>query len=123
MRRRDFITLLSVAAAWPLAARAQQGNRVRWMGALMLDQDDDPAARESANVIEQSLAKLGWVVGRNLAIDYRWNINDPERAAAAAAQVLRLSPDVIFVNGSPGLTAVQRATRTVPIVFNGVSEP
>src|SRR5215831_12684013 len=99
MRRRQFITLLGGAAAgWPLAARAQQGNRVRWMGALMLAQDDDPAARESADVFEQSLAKLGWVVGRNLAIDYRWNINDPERAAAAAAQVLRLSPDVILTN-------------------------
>jgi putative ABC transport system substrate-binding protein len=96
---------------------------VRWIGALMVRQDDDPVAREISNVFEQSLAKLGWVVGRNLAIDYRWNVNDPERAAAAAVHVLRLSPDAIFVNGPPALMAVQQATRTVPIVFNGVSEP
>ena len=123
MRRREFIAMLGGAAGWPVATRAQQGNRVRWIGALMVRQDDDPVAREIANVFEQSLAKLGWVVGRNLAIDYHWNVNEPERAAAAAVRVLRLSPDAIFVNGPPALMAVQQATRTVPIVFNGVSEP
>jgi putative ABC transport system substrate-binding protein len=124
MRRRDFITLLGGAAvAWPLAARAQQGNRVRFIGALMLGPENDPFSRENVGVFEQSLAKLGWIVGRNLAIDYHWGVNDPDSAAAAALQVLRLSPDAIFANGSPALTAAQRATRTVPIVFNGVSEP
>jgi putative ABC transport system substrate-binding protein len=123
LKRRDFITLLGGAAAWPLTARAQQGGRVRWIGALTLIADGDPFARESTAVFEQSLAKLGWTVGRNLAIDYRWGVNDPEKAGAAIMQVLRLSPDVLFVNGGPGLTAAQQATHTVPIVFTGVSEP
>jgi putative ABC transport system substrate-binding protein len=114
MRRRNFITLLGgAAAAWPIAARAQQqGNRVRFIGALMLGPESDPFARESVGVFEQSLAKLGWIVGRNLAIDYHWGVNDPDSAGAAALQVLRLSPDVIFANGSPALTAVQRAIRS-----------
>jgi putative ABC transport system substrate-binding protein len=72
MRRREFITLLGGgAAAWPMAARAQQGERVRWIGAMMLRPDGDAIAREQTTVLEQSLAKLGWTVGRNLAIDYR----------------------------------------------------
>jgi putative ABC transport system substrate-binding protein len=124
MRRRQFIKLLGGAAtAWPLAARAQQTARVRWIGALMLPPDSDPSARESTAAFEQGLAKLGWTVGRNLAIDYRWGVTDLEKARTAIAQVVRLMPDVLFINGGPGLTAAQQATRTVPIVFTGVSEP
>ena len=122
MRRRQFITLLGSAAAWPLAARAQQA-AVRWIGALLLTPDGDPVSRESAAAFEQGLAKLGWTVGRNLAIDYRWGVTDLEKGRLAIAQVLRLSPDVLFINGGPGLTAAQQTAGAVPIVFTGVSEP
>jgi putative ABC transport system substrate-binding protein len=122
MRRRDFIALLVSTAAWPLAARAQQ-DQVRRIGALLLTLDSDPFAREAAANFEQALAKLGWTVGRNLAIDYRWGVTDFETARLAMAQVLRLSPDLLFINGGPGLTAAQQPTGTVPIVFTGVSEP
>jgi putative ABC transport system substrate-binding protein len=121
--RREFITLLGGAAAWPLAAWAQQGGRVRWMGVLMIAPDSEQFGWESAAVFEQSLAKLGWTVGRNLAIDYRWAVTDLERARSAVAQVLRVSPELILANGGPALTAAQQATRTVPIVFTTVSEP
>jgi putative ABC transport system substrate-binding protein len=125
MRRRDFIKVIAgPAIGWPLAARAQQGERVRWIGAMMLRPDGDAIAREQTTVLEQSLAKLGWTVGRNLAIDYRWGINEfGEKANLAVIQILRLTPDVILANGGPALTAAQHATRTVPIVFTGVSEP
>ena len=125
MRRRAFITLIGgAAAAWPLAARAQQGERVRWIGAMMLRQDGDAIAREQTTVLEQSLAKLGWTVGRNVAIDYRWGIDEfGEKANLAVMQILRLTPNLILANGGPALTAAQHATRTVPIVFTGVSEP
>jgi putative ABC transport system substrate-binding protein len=123
MRRRDFITLVGRAAvAWPLAARAQQA-RVRWIGALLLTPDDDPAGRETTAALEQALAKLGWTVGRNLAIDYRWGVTDFEKGRLAVAQVMRLSPDVLFINGGPGLTAAQQVAGSVPVVFTGVSEP
>jgi putative ABC transport system substrate-binding protein len=94
MKRREFITLLGGAAAWPLAARAQQGERVRRIGALMLPAADDPEGKARAAAFEQSLGKLGWAIGHNLQIDYRWGMNDLERARAAAAELLRLAPDV-----------------------------
>jgi ABC-type uncharacterized transport system substrate-binding protein len=122
--RREFIvTLGSAASAWPLAARAQQSARVRWIGVMMISPDSDQFARENTAVFEQSLAKLGWTVGRNFAIDYRWGVNDLEKARFAVAQVLRLAPDVILANGGPALTAAQQATGTVPIVFTLISEP
>jgi putative ABC transport system substrate-binding protein len=89
----------------------------------MISPDSEQAALASTAVFEQGLAKLGWTVGRNLAIDYRWAVTDLERGRSAVAQLLRLSPDLILVNGGPALIAAQRATRTVPIVFTAVSEP
>jgi putative ABC transport system substrate-binding protein len=124
MRRREFITLLGgVAVAWPLVARAQPDARVHWIGALMLRPDDDQFSREAAAAFEESLAKLGWMVGRNLAIDYRWGVNDIGKARLALGQVLRLMPAVIFVNSGPQLIAAQQTAATVPIVFTNVSEP
>src|SRR5262249_25532619 len=123
MRRRDFIKAIGGGtAAWPLTARGQQ-DRVRWIGALMLRPDTDPISREEAATFEQGLANLGWTVRRNLAIDYRWGVTDLDKGRIAMNQVLRLSPDVLLINGGPGLTAAQQATGTVPIVFTGVSEP
>ena len=122
--RREFITLLGGAAAtWPVAARAQQDRRVRWIGALTVDTDSEKPGLERATAFEEGLAALGWNVGRNVAIDYRWAVTDIEKGRSAVRQVLRLSPDLILVNGGPALTAAQQATRTVPIVFTGVSEP
>jgi putative tryptophan/tyrosine transport system substrate-binding protein len=123
MKRREFITLIGGAAVWPVVARAQQGTRVRWIGALMFRPESDQLARQSAAVLEESLAKLGWMVGRNLAIDYRWGVNDLDKSNLALAQVLRLMPDVILVDGGQALIASQQAAGTVPIVFMGVSEP
>jgi putative tryptophan/tyrosine transport system substrate-binding protein len=122
VHRRSFITLLGASAVgWPLAARAQQRGRVRWIGVLTLSPESDQ--REAIAAFEQSLEKLGWAVGRNLAIDYRWGVTDLEKARSAVAQVLRLTPDVILTNGGPALVAAQQATGTVPIVFTGISEP
>src|SRR5262249_50876245 len=101
----------------------QQSGRVRWIGVLHPVLDNDPDYRERVAVLEQSLDKLGWTVGRNLSIDYRWAANDSEKARAAVAQIMRLPLDVIVANGGPPLTAAQEATRTIPIVFVGVSEP
>ena len=123
MKRREFITLVGgAAAAWPLTARAQQGGPVRWIGVLMIGEDDQ-FGRSLTAVFEHSLAELGWIVGRNLAIEYRWGVSNPDKARSAVAQVLRLSPEVIVTNGGPALTAAQQAGRSMPIVFTQVSEP
>ena len=113
MRRREFITLLGgAAAAWPVPGRGQQNNSVRWIGVLMISPDNDLYGRDSAEVFEQSLAKLGWTVGRNLAIDYRWAVSDLGKARLAVGQIMRLTPSVILANGGPALTAAQQATST-----------
>src|SRR5205823_6531625 len=85
--------------------------------------ESDRAMREVSAAFEQALERLGWTVGRNLAIDYRWSVIDLESARSAVGQVLRLGPELILTNGGPALTAAQQATATVPIVFTGVSEP
>jgi putative ABC transport system substrate-binding protein len=124
MRRREFITLLGgAAAAWPLAARGQPGERVRRVGVLMGTSESDPESREHLAAFQQRLNELGWIVARNLQLDSRWVSGDAERAQSAAAELVRLIPDVILANGSTALRALQQATRTVPIVFVVVSEP
>jgi putative ABC transport system substrate-binding protein len=97
VKRREFITLLGGAAAvWPLAARAQQLERMRRIGVLMVFSETDPSSQRRASALQTELAKLGWTLGRNLQIDYRWDISDDERATTAAAQLLALAPDVII---------------------------
>ena len=124
IRRREFITLLGgAAAAWPVVARAQQADRVRRIGWLDLFPEDDLGAQARNIAFRQGMEKLGWIVGRNLVIDYRWGVFDVARARAAAAELLNLAPDVIMSGGTPGALALQQATRTVPIVFAIVSEP
>jgi putative tryptophan/tyrosine transport system substrate-binding protein len=124
LKRRDFITLLGgAAAAWPIAARAQQTERVRWIGMMLAGPESDPAWQANAAAFREALDRLGWKVGRNLAIEYRWRMNDVERTRAAAADLLALTPDVIVANGSPAVRALQQATRTIPIVFTIVNEP
>jgi putative tryptophan/tyrosine transport system substrate-binding protein len=124
MKRRDFITLLGgAAAAWPLAAVAQQSERVRRIGVLMNFAVDDPEAQSRNAGFLQGLSELGWTVGRNLRIDYRWGAGDPDRYRQYAAELLALAPDVILANSSAALASLLQATRTVPIVFTTVADP
>ena len=122
MRRRDFITLAGGAAAWPLAARAQQPERTRRIAWLENAPADSPAARARAAAVNEELEKLGWAVGRNLTIDYRWGVTSFEMAQQFGAELLQLSPDVVLCVGSPGVKALQQATKTVPVVFLQVAE-
>jgi putative ABC transport system substrate-binding protein len=117
MKRRAFIGLLGGAAAWPLAARAQQGERIRRVGLLTGLAQDDPEAQARIKAFQQRLQELGWTDGRNIHIDYRWTAGDVGRTKTYAAELVALAPDVILVNTPPGLAALQKATRTIPIVF------
>src|ERR1044072_1846067 len=118
MRRREFITLLGGAAAsWPPDVWAQQPEQMRRIGVLMNRAADDSDARARLAAFLQGLQELGWVDGRNVRIDRRWGAIDPERSRTDAAEIIALGPDVILTAGEPAVAALQRATRTVPIVF------
>src|SRR5262249_24489058 len=124
MKRREFITLLGGAAvAWPLAARAQQRETMRRIGVLMNLASDDAEGQARLAAFHQGLQQLGWTVGRNVQIDYRWGAGDAERIRKFAAELVALAPDVILSTGSPSVAALQQATRTVPIVFPIASDP
>src|SRR6516225_9408858 len=123
MNKRKFITLLGGAAAWPLAARAQQGNRVRRIGYLTSLDENDPLAKTDLSAFTKALADLGWTDGRNLRIDLRWGSVDINRIRALAQEVVGLQPDVILASTTPVTLAVQRETRTIPIVFGNVGDP
>ena len=124
MRRRAFITLLGGAAAtWPLAARAQQPQQMRRIGVLMNVAADDPEAPARVGVLSQGLAELGWTIGRNVRIDYRWYAGNADAARKYAAELLALAPDVVVASGTLGVTAIQQGTRPVPIVFTLVADP
>jgi putative tryptophan/tyrosine transport system substrate-binding protein len=124
MRRREFITLLGGAAAsWPVAARAQQPERMRHVGVLMLYAENDPAGQVRARAFHQGIEKLGWTVGRNLQINYHWGVGDADWIRSTVAQLLRLAPDVILANGGATALAAQQATSTVPIIFLGSADP
>jgi putative ABC transport system substrate-binding protein len=124
MRRREFITLLGGATvAWPLAAHAQQGERVRRIGVLMNLSAEDPEGQARLATFQQELRVLGWSVGGNLRIDYRWGAGNPDRIRTFATELVTLAPDVILSIGSPSVAALQQATRTVPTVFVTVVDP
>jgi putative tryptophan/tyrosine transport system substrate-binding protein len=122
MKRRDFLTLLSGAAAWPLAARAEQGERVRRIGVLVPHDQDSPVGQARIAALLQELQRLGWT-GRNVRIDIRWAGADVENIRKHAAELAALAPDVILANGSVVVTPLLQATRTVPIVFVVVPDP
>jgi len=118
MRRREFITLLGgAAAAWPLAARAQQPDRIRLIGALMNTEANDPNASAEMTAFVGELQKRGWTLGGNLQIEYRWGAGDANRYRKFAAELVALTPDVILAVGGTATGALQQASRTVPIVF------
>src|SRR5262245_52187866 len=121
MRRRDFIRLAGTAAAWPLAARAQQGERMRRVAVLM--SNDNPEQRTSHAAFLQSLKQLGWVDGQNVRIETRWADGTASLIRKNAINVLTLAPDVVAVSGNSTVVAVSQATRTVPIVFSQVADP
>jgi putative ABC transport system substrate-binding protein len=123
MNRREFIAGLGGAAAWPLAARAQQGDRVRRIGLLIPGDENDPFRKTEVSAFIQALAGLGWTDGRNVRIDLRWGGGDINRIRALARELVGLQPDVIVTGGTPATAALQRETRTIPIVFAGVAEP
>jgi putative tryptophan/tyrosine transport system substrate-binding protein len=124
MKRRTFITLLvGAAAAWPLAARAQQGERVRRIGVLMNAAADDRDGQARVIAFVQALQELGWTDGHNARVDIRWGAGDAERYRGYAAELIALAPDVILAPTSGVVAALQRATRAVPIVFVGVIDP
>jgi putative tryptophan/tyrosine transport system substrate-binding protein len=122
-KRREFIKILGGVAAWPHAALAQRQERPRRIGVLMVLAENDPQSQTRVAALQQGLEKLGWTVGRNLAIDYRWGVSDAEQARAVASELLSLAPDLIVANAVSAARGAKLATRTVPIVFAGVSEP
>jgi putative ABC transport system substrate-binding protein len=123
MKRRRFIRLLGGAAAWPLAARAQQGDRVRRIGVLQADDENDPEGKRRYSAFTQALADLGWADGRNVRMDLRWGGGDINRIRALAQELAGLQPDIILTHGTPATAAVQRETRTIPIVFANLADP
>jgi ABC-type uncharacterized transport system substrate-binding protein len=122
-RRKFLATLGGAAAAWPLAARAQQPERARRIGVLMNLAADDPQALSRITAFVQGLQQLGWTEGRNMRIDTRWSAGDAARFHRYAEELLALAPDVVLASGTPAIQALQQATRTVPIVFAVVGDP
>jgi putative ABC transport system substrate-binding protein len=123
MKRREFITLLGgAAAAWPLAARAQS-ERMRRIGVLTPFAADDSESMARIAAFLQGLGELGWAVGRNVRIDYRWSAGDPDLTRKAATELVALAPDVILATGTPVTAALQQASLSVPIVFAQVPDP
>jgi putative ABC transport system substrate-binding protein len=122
MRRREFITLLgSAAAAWPLAAGAQQPKRR--IGVLMSRVENDPEGQARVRAFLDELQQLGWADGRNVRIDIRWTAGNPADTDKYAAELVALAPDLIFASASRNVAALQRITRSVPIVFANVMDP
>ena len=123
MRRRAFISLLGGAAAWPLAARAQQGERMRRIGVLLPAAADNPEFQTRVGAFLQALALSGWTIGRNVRIDTRWATTNAADIRRHAAELVALAPDVILAAGSGAATPLLQATRSVPIVFAHVPDP
>jgi putative ABC transport system substrate-binding protein len=123
MRRRSFITLLGGAAAWPLAARAQQGGRMRRIGVLMAGDENDREGKLRYSALSQALGGLGWTDGRNVRMDLRWGGGDINGIRAHAQELVGLQPDIILTIGATATAALQRETRTIPVVFASVGDP
>src|SRR6516165_10507935 len=123
IKRREFIAGLGSAAAWPLSVRAQQPERTRRIAVLMGFDENDPLAKLRISAFTQALADLGWTDGRTVRMDVRWAGADNNRARALAQELVGLQPEIIVTNATPATVAVQRETRTIPIVFSNVGDP
>jgi putative ABC transport system substrate-binding protein len=124
MNKREFITLLGgAAAAWPVAAWAQQSERMRRIGVLMNTVSDDAEGQARLAAFHQGLQQLGWTVGHNVRIDYRWGGDDAERIRRGAAELVALGSDVILASGTPSVAALRQATDRIPVVFAQVGDP
>src|SRR5690348_14916090 len=124
MKRRDFITVLAgAAAAWPLEAQAQQSERMRRIGVLMPLAEDDQEARTLVTTFVKGLHEHGWMVGRNVLIDYRWAAGDAQRIQTFAKELVEQKPDLIVARSSPVVAALLQQTRSIPIVFFQVVDP
>src|SRR6516162_10288208 len=123
MKRREFITLLGGAAAWPLTARAQQPGGMRRIGVLMGSAENDSETQAWVAAFREGLQKLGWAEGRNIRIDTRWTSADPEAMQRFAQELVALQPDLILSQTTPATTALLQQTRTIPIVFAQVADP
>ena len=124
MRRRKFIALLGgVAVSWPLAARAQQGERMRRIGIMPPTSETDPETQARLAAFRQGLEQFGWKQGRNIRFEYRWPVGDAELIKKHAAELVALGPDLILVGITPGVQALKRETRTIPIIFANVADP
>ncbi len=123
MKRRDFITLLGGAVAWPLAARAQQAERMRRVGLLMGYPEGDAEGQANLAAFRRGLQELGWTEGRNIRIDVRWGAADPDKARTLAKELVGMAPDVIVPNTNLMMAILQPETRTIPIVFVFVGDP
>ena len=123
IRRREFITLLSGAAAWPLAAKAQQAGRMHRIGVLLPSAANDPESMSRVTAFLQGLQELGWTDGRNVRIEFRWGAGDAEQYGKIASDLIALAPDVVLTLGTLSVKALQRATRTVPIIFAQTTDP
>jgi putative ABC transport system substrate-binding protein len=122
MRRREFIAGIGSAAVWPVVARAQQSDRVRRIGVLMLGDKNDPEQKRRLTAFMQALGDLGWTNG-DLRMDVRWGGGDNNRIRAVAQELVGLRPEIILTGGLPATVAVKRETRTIPIVFVNVGDP
>src|SRR5262249_28970618 len=123
MKRREFIAGLGSVAAWPVVARAQQGDRVRRIGVLMPGDENDPVYKRQVSALTQALADLGWTDGRNLRMDLRWFGGGIGRIRGLAHELVGLKPDIMLTHGTPATVAVQRETPTIPIVFANPADP
>ena len=124
LKRREFMTLLGAATAWPLSVRAQQSDRMRQIGVLMAHAGDDPQSQARIAAFQQALATLGWTDGRNMKIDIRWTTTNADELRRHAAELVASAPDVILAaSGTTTAAALLQATRTVPIVFTVVIDP
>jgi putative ABC transport system substrate-binding protein len=122
MKRRAFIAGLGSSAAWPVVARAQQADRVRRIGVLTGRDENDPVVKTIISAFAQALAEVGWTDGRNVRMDFRWG-GDINWIAALAQELVGLRPDIILTTTTSAALALQRETRTIPIIFAGVSDP
>jgi putative ABC transport system substrate-binding protein len=123
VRRRAFIAGIGSAAVWPLAGQAQQGDRVRRIGVLIPGDENDPSVKSRLSAFTQALADLGWTDGRNVRIELQWGEGDNNRIRALAQELASLQPDIIVAGGTSASVALQRETRTIPIVFAALSDP